>query len=391
MFIFEEPYISDIAERFLVDSQAPLLANDFARARVSPEANHMPAEEAVRHLDEQGCRWLYSNSENVIGWIRAAFGVDSPVARRIEFFKNKFGFREATAHLFPDIRYLQVTASELADLPFEAMGEPFIIKPMVGFLSAGVYRVNSPEEWRHIRQTLTETMAATAQAFPREVLSSEAFLLESIVGGEEYAVDAYFDEENRPVVLNILQHTFSSAQDMSDRLYVTSARIIEEQLAVVEKFLTDIAALGDFRGLPLHAEIRRDSQGQVRPIEINPLRFAGWCSTDIASYAYDINVYDYFAGRKRPDWQRIVAEAGDATYAMAVIERGESLARNQRFDYGRLQAEFSDLLCLREIDSRSYPLYAFLFFRVTEATEHELAHVLHLKTADYVTADSGTV
>ena len=68
---------------------------------------------------------------------------------------------------------------------------------------------------------------------------------------------------------------------MSDRLYVTSAKIIREYLGTIEKFLTNIARLGDFRGLPVHAEVRIDEQGRALPIEINPLRFAGWCSTDI--------------------------------------------------------------------------------------------------------------
>jgi len=384
MFIFDQPYISDVAEKFLIESQAPLLMNDFSLACVSKTANHISEAEAVRQLERDEFRWLYSNSENAIAWIVKTFGADSELARKIDLFKNKFKFRQATAHLFPDIKFLKIPANEIETLAFETIGTPFIIKPMVGFISAGVYRVNNKAEWEKIQKGLLKETEATATAFPEEVISSHFFIIESIIDGDEYAVDAYFDDENRPVILNILKHRFSDEQDMSDRLYITSAEIITTRRASIENFLNDMASLGDFRGLPIHTEIRIDDNDDIRPIEVNPLRFAGWCSTDIASYAYGINVYEYFANKKRPDWDAVLKAAGSDTYAMAVIERPTPLSEDQVFDYQKLSKQLSSVLCVRKMDYRTFPLYAFLFFSVSPETDHELDAMLALDPNEFV-------
>jgi endo-1,4-beta-D-glucanase Y len=148
--------------------------------------------------------------------------------------------------------------------------------------------------------------------------------------------------------------------------------------------LKDIAGLGDFRGLPIHAEIRIDARNRVRPIEVNPLRFAGWCSTDIAYYAYGINVYEYFAERKRPEWEAILKEKDTDTYAMAVIERTEIVPDSAEFDYEKLGNDLSAVLSLRKIDYRRFPLYAFVFFRVGPETEYELHRIQALNPGHFV-------
>ncbi len=384
MFIFDQPYISDVAAEFLVESQAPLLANDFSKESVSGEANHISEEEAVRQLEEQEFRWLYSNSENAIAWIVDTFGADCDLARKIDLFKDKSRFREATASLFPDIRFFKIPAVEIETLTFERVGQPFIIKPTVGFISAGVYRVNNAVEWGEVQGQILQATEEAARAFPGEVLNGESFIVESIIPGDEYAVDAYFDDQNKPVILNILHHRFRDEHDMSDRLYVTSAEIIKSRLAPIEDFLTDIAGLGDFRGLPVHAEIRIDSNDKIRPIEINPLRFAGWCSTDIAYYSYGINVYDCFANRKKPEWESVLAGRESETYAMAVIERPGPISGDQVFDYEKLGNSLSSLLGMRKMDYRTFSLYAFVFFSVGSENEGELDMILELDPNRFV-------
>jgi len=384
MFIIDEPYISDVAEKYIVESQVPILANDFARCSISADAHFLSSSEAATHLEKEDFRWLYSNSENAIAWITETFGADSVLARKIDLFKDKAKFRKATSALFPDVTFRKISAAEIETLTFESVGGPFIIKPNVGFISAGVYRVNSAEEWKVVQAKICKATEATACAFPGVVLSGDTFVVESIIEGDEYAIDAYFDEENKPVVLNILHHRFSDELDMSDRLYVTSAKIIEEKLGAIEKFLTDIAGLGDFRGLPVHAEIRIDKEGQIRPIEINPLRFAGWCSTDIAYYGYGINVYEHFAKRTRPDWKTILKGKESEVFALAVIERAESLTDSQIFDYPEFEKIFSSLISLRRMDYRTFPLYAFVFFQVSPEAIDELDLVLKVDPNRFV-------
>lgn len=385
MFIFDQPYISDVAEKFLIESQCPLLLNEFSKSSVSDKVNNISEKAAIKQLETQEFRWLYSNSENAIAWIVETFGADSELAQKIDLFKDKFKFRKATEELFPDIKFFKIPADEIEALSFDLIGAPFIIKPVVGFISAGVYRVNNAAEWEKVKKEIHIVTGEAAKVFPIEVLNTESFIIESIIEGEEYAVDAYFDDQNKPVILNILHHRFSSEHDMSDRLYVTSAEIIRRWLAPIEAFLTDIARLGDFRGLPVHTEIRIDSENNIRPIEINPLRFAGWCSTDIAYYSYGINVYDYFANRKKPDWAFILKNKESEKYAIAVLERQNPVLDEQVFDYKKLCNKLSSVMSLRKIDYRIFSLYAFVFFSVCPETEHELDMMLKLDPELFLT------
>jgi len=120
--------------------------------------------------------------------------------------------------------------------------------------------------------------------------------------GEEFAVDAYFDAAGDPVILNIHKQIFSSSEDVSDRVYISSKKIIESNIDQFYVFLKEIGTLSGVRNFPVHAEIRRDRSGSVLPIEINPMRFGGWCSTaDAAHLAYGFNPYVLYFSQKRPE------------------------------------------------------------------------------------------
>lgn len=59
-------------------------------------------------------------------------------------------------------------------------------------------------------------------------MGNAVFILEQYITGEEYALDAYYDENGRAVLLNIMKHDFACSSDVSDRLYYTGKEIIEK-------------------------------------------------------------------------------------------------------------------------------------------------------------------
>jgi len=378
MFIFDEPYISDIAIDYLVQSQQPTVLTEFSSKAMPEGVNSLSKDQARELISKNNNSWLYTNSENAISSIVDLVGEDSPIMQKVRFFKNKFEFREATKHLFPDIDYKEIFGDQIGSLTFEEIGKPFIIKPTVGFLSAGVYRVNNGEEWAEVKTEILEKTNAAAATFSKDVIDSSTFLIESIIEGIEYAIDAYFDENNEPVILNILEHRFNGEHDMGDRLYVTSVEIIKNNLSRVEGFLRQLSSISDFRGFPLHVEVRIDEDGKVRPIEVNPLRFAGWCSTDIAYYAFGVNVYEYFIERKKPDWGDIFELKSGREFAIAILEKRELVPENVVFDYEKLKASLTSLVKLRPINYRKQPLFAFLFLETNESNAKELDFLLTL-------------
>jgi len=120
------------------------------------------------------------------------------------------------------------------------------------------------------------------------------FIIEECIEGDEFAIDAYYNPSGKPVILNILRHPFSSDTDVSDRVYYTSKEIIMEHLDTFRNTLESIGGIACLSSFPVHVEVRVDQYGKVIPIEFNPMRFAGWCVTDIAYSAYGINTYEYY-------------------------------------------------------------------------------------------------
>jgi hypothetical protein len=378
MFIFDEPYISDIAINYLVESKQPIVLTDFSSKAMPAGLNSLSKDQARELISKNNNGWLYTNSENAIATIVDLVGEDSSIMQKVRFFKNKFEFREATKHLYADILYKEISGEQIEQLRFAEIGKPFIIKPTVGFLSAGVYRVNNENEWTEVKKEILEKTNTAAATFPKDVIDSSTFLIESVIEGTEYAIDVFFNDNNNPVILNILEHRFNGEHDMGDRLYVTSVDIIQTNLSRVEGFLRQLSSIDDFSGLPLHVEIRIDENGTVRPIEVNPLRFAGWCSTDIAYYAFGINVYEYFMENKRPNWDEIFTLKKGREFAIAVLEKRGPVSENLVFDYEKLKASLTSLVKMRPIDYRKLPLFAFLFLETNESNAKEFEFLLTL-------------
>ncbi len=90
--------------------------------------------------------------------------------------------------------------------------------------------------------------------------------------------------------------------DVRDRIYTTSKLIIEENLADFTDFAGKIGKLAQLKNFPVHIEVRREN-GVLMPIEVNPMRFGGWCTTaDISHLAYGFNPYLCYFLQEKPNW-----------------------------------------------------------------------------------------
>jgi hypothetical protein len=257
-------------------------------------------------------------------------------------------------------------------------------------LSVGVRFVESSEDWERVRAEILRESAAGSADFPREVVDLTRYLIEETIDGEEIAVDAYLDAQGQAVVLNVLRHPFASATDVRDRIYTTSKKFVRRLLPTLETTLSRIGAtVADALdttldvAFPLHAEFRVAADGSLVPIEINPGRFAGWHTTELAFYAYGVDLYETLARGLRPDWNRILADAetDDAVSYFAIFETPRTLVSTDAnadaaFDYEALSGEFSTLFELRRVDWRRRPLAAIAFAQTTDP--QELDRVLSL-------------
>ncbi len=377
MFILEAPYISDLMLKTLEKNQFEVLSNEIAQDYSSEYKLNL-----IENSTAKNCLKVYSNSENSINWVLNNFQ-NTDLARLINICKNKFEFRKGIKSIYPNFFFKEITLDELNIIDISDFPEQFIIKPTVGFLSMGVHKVSSHAEWKSTVNAINNEVEMFAKNFPKEVLSSSSFIVEEIIQGEEFAIDAYFDKNGIPVILNIFQHPFVSEDDVSDRAYISSGKVIKENLATFEKMLGEIGKTLDIKNFPMHIEVIKTDDSTIVPVEINPMRFAGWCTTDLAYYAYGINIYEYFNNDIKPDWDKILADKQDKIYYFAMAETPVGIDKSSiKFDYPALEKFFYKVLDFRKIDYKEKPLFAVIFGEAKD--REEINKILEMDVNDFV-------
>ena len=385
MIIIEKPYASEFLIDTVVQNDWYVLENDAIKdADIEEGAFEMvPSDIAKNYYLTQEYPLIYSNSENAISWVLQNLP-NSNLSEYIKFCKDKVTFREALREMYPEFFFQAATLDELKNLSAESIKFPVVLKPSVGFLSFGVHTIKNAAEWKTVIEKIDKEMQQASVLYPDNVINSSKFIIEEMITGEEFAIDAYYDRDGEPVILNIFQHPFLNSNDVSDRIYLMSAGIMIKYMAKFGLLLRDIGKLKNIKNFPLHIEIRVTPDDNIIPIEINPMRFAGWCTTDVAKYAWGINVYECFFEQRKPDWNTILANAGkDVFYfSMAEVPINEDKNKIQGFEYERFLANYSNVLEVRRINFKENPLFAIIFGSTT--SKDEVLKILSLKTKDYI-------
>ncbi len=359
MFFVDKPYISDLFKKTVRDHAIPVMGTEISQEMDLYSGTIFLTEaEAVELARQPGELALYTTSENSLGWIAEHLSF-SDLVKKIELFKNKTKFRELTKSMVPDFFFKSVKVEDLADIQFSELPTPLIIKPSTGFMSEGVHKVRNAAEWNRALNLIQVETDQNQDIYPREVVDTSSFIIESCVKGDEFALDVYFDLNGEPVILNILKHTFSSADDVSDRIYTSSKEIIENNLNEFTDFAAEIGHLAEVKNFPAHIELRRIPDGTLVPIEVNPLRFGGWCTTaDLTYFAYGFNPYLYFYSQIKPDWPEILQDKAGKLYSIIILDNSTGISPDKisSFDYEKLWSSFENPLELRKFNYRKYPI-----------------------------------
>lgn len=387
MFFIDKPYVSDFFKKTVRENNIPVVDTDISKHLGLLNGTTLISEkEAIETAKKDRNLRLYTTSENAIGWIAKHFSF-SNLPPKIELFKDKLRFRQMTQPLYPDFFFKGVQVEDLATLDLSQIPLPFIIKPSVGFFSMGVYKVSSPEEWAHTVDSIHKEIVQIKNLYPEEVLDTSSFIIEQTITGEEYAIDAYYNASGEPVILSIFRHTFSSDSDVSDRVYTTSKEIVENNLEEFTTFAEKIGTLADVKSFPVHIELRRENDGTLLPIEVNPMRFGGWCSTaDMTFHAYGFNPYLCYYSDEKPDWKKALQGKDGKLFSLIVLDNstGKKSDEIASFNYEKLLSHFEKPLELRKIDYKQYPVFAFLFVETREEALEELTYILNSDLNEFI-------
>ena len=382
MLILEKPYVSETLIRTAIEKNLPVLRNSMSETLVARgnklnlyDDNAFAAEYEKRHR-------LYSMSENGLGWIVEHLK-DKELIDKIGLLKDKATFRRICSDMYPDFFFKEVDVAELIKMSTNGLKFPLVLKPSVGFLSVGVYVVRDEAEWKTAISDIEKNFAKSSAQFPEFVVGTAKFLIEEYIHGEEYAVDAYFDENGNPAILNIYHHRFASESDTSDRLYCSSKALYDTYEQTFIDFLISTNKVIGLRNFPMHIEFRYDGKKAI-PIEINPLRFAGFCLNELQTHITGIHpVVAYFENihiSKEEMWK---GREND-TYSFLVLERPVHAPANAEFDSAKFKASFSDVLEIREVKEAAVGVAATAFTRTDKAHEAELDRILTLDMMEFM-------
>lgn len=384
MILLDKPYVSNFLKETIREHQ--FITLDTGGIVSESELALSTADVIVEQFKENpDCR-IYSNSENAINWVCRHLDFTA-LPSYINQFKNKVTFRQLVQKIYPDFYFQEVALADIDQLDLSKIPMPFIIKPAVGFLSLGVHKVLNKENWEEVKQAIKNEIDEAERLFPLEVINTSHFIVEEMIEGKEFAFDAYFNEKGEPTIMGILHHPFGSETDVSDRVYYTSKEIIKEHLPLFTDFIHRIGECTNIKNFPMHVEVRVTEEGKVVPIEINPMRFGGWCtSADLTWHATGMNPYVYYMENKKPDWEKILEQMDDEIYSLSILDNstGEHADNIEKFDYEALLKKFVMPLELRKVDFKAYPIFGMLYTKTPKDQFREIDEILKSDLREFV-------
>jgi hypothetical protein len=387
MILIDKPYVSDFLTETIKKNNFQIVATPEAKKMILDKSlNWLSEKEAIAFVKNNPSIPIYSNSENAISWVEKNLQFSNR-PKEIHLFKNKLKFRETVKELFPNYFFKGLKFSELDSVSVNNFKFPFIIKPTVGFFSLGVHKVANPNEWKKIVSKIKSEIFEVKKYYPSEVVNTNHFIIEECITGKEFAVDCYFNAAKEPIILNICHHLFSSGNDVSDRVYTTSQNIINKYLNPIQLFLNELAKKVNISNFPIHIEIRINSKGEILPIEVNALRFGGWCTTaDLAHYAYGFNPYYYFLTGKKPDWKTIFKKNNNKLFSIIILNNNSGIldVNVKKFNYNLLLKDFENPLELRKINFTKHAIFGILFTETSVENKKELAYILTSNLKKYI-------
>ena len=378
MVILERPFVSDLMVETLEKNNIPVLKNEMSEQRVA-NGRVLSDKEFCEEFKKTGK--LYTVSENALGWIYEHIE-DKRFLDSISIVKDKAAFRSICRDIYPDFFFKELNINEMKNIDIHSIVFPCVIKPSVGFLSKGVFVVHDEKEYQAAVDSLLNDFAKAGDGFPEFVVGKSRFLIEEYIRGEEYAVDTYFDENENPVILNIFHHKFMNESDTSDRLYLTNKGLFDQYEEPFTHFLVNLNKTLHLKNFPMHIEFRYDGKKAV-PIEINPLRFTGFCLNELQVFISGQHPMLSFLRGKHVSKEEMWQGRENYTYAFGVLEMPAS-KEEKNFNEEKFRADFQDVLDVRRVPDRSAGVAATVFVRTETANILDLDRIMSLDMREYV-------
>lgn len=439
--IITTPYISKQLKATLLKKNVPVHFGN--RMLTSNEKNHkyqLIYDNKIKFSsDSMNVQAIICNSEEGFNDLPPNF------KSYLNVFKNKFAFRQTLRSRYPNFKFKKldtVTTYEL-EQAFNEIG-PFVIKPVVGYHSYGVYIVRNVSDIEGVYQKIRSIISSGI--YKDHIINS--FMIEELIDGTEYAIDLWYDHIDRNVnIVNVMKHEFAGTTDVSDTIYSTSidiVRTVKPYFTQIEADIKDIVSkvkescvdlvsdkildlhnnlestfnfhakhpeyiegvpynfksqiqdnmlcditlehLTKVRELynisfPIHLEVKINNDGSLIPIEANGMRYAGMGAGEIGTYAFDICPYSNFFDKEIVDWNEISMRENDDIYSFFVLQRDTS-REIESIDTNLYLSKFKCIIDNRIVASNEHPMVYITIFK--SKCKDEIQSLLHMDTNEII-------
>jgi len=293
--------------------------------------------------------------------------------------KDKLACRQLLLPLFPGIVAQTVPLHTLPAFPFDP-GQSYVVKPVKGCFGSGVRVVTPGADLHGFVAEIAAEVERHRAVLSDGVLSADTLIVEPYIEGEEYAVDMFYDGVGRPIITGIYHHPMPRNPAYLHLLYATSRELFAQFYDPLVRFFTAFNRLLGVRSFPIHAEFRLRN-GELVPIEFNPLRFGGMGLANLGYHTLGVNAYRHFLDDTSPDWQHIWETAPPSVYAFIIAYNGRRAElQTQRPDWPALQRRFSHIHHAVPFDYQRQLAFGVLY---VEEPRERVAELLRLEFDDF--------
>ncbi len=217
--------------------------------------------------------------------------------------KDKLLFRKTISNIFSNYQFYSVNISELSSIK---INDKMIVKPRKGFFGTGISIIDKNSDLKKIQNKIISEINKNLKAFANSdtILSSEELLVEDYIGGNEYAVDMFYDGKGKSQLLNVYAHPMPKNKAYIHALYYSSRKVYEKIAPKAINFFSNLNNILNVKNYIIHAEFKLDDDRFI-PIEMNPMRLGGMGLGNMCFYALGVNPYAYLIKGAAPDWQTI--------------------------------------------------------------------------------------
>ena len=291
--------------------------------------------------------------------------------------KDKYLFRKILLNIYPNYKF---RCLKLHDIKALEITEKSVIKPIKGCFGTAVRVIEPTTDFEKLSLDLQAEIEKNGTILSENVLSKEDFLVEDFIGGEEYAVDMFYNAFGEPCIVNIYHHPMPSNLNYLHVIYYSSKQVFDKIYEKAKYFFKALNKELKVKNFAMHSEFKLNGN-QLFPIEINAMRFGGMGLGNMIFHALGVNPYQYFLDDKEPNWQKIWEAKNNELFVYFIAYNAlHKSVKNHKPNMVKLTQKFTKILLERHLEYQKQ--LAFGLFCLVETTEN-IQELLKIEFDDY--------